>query len=323
MSNAQPHSGHDLAMQAKPSFGAHETFAFRHGWLKKGVDAAIENPLLFAHDEALVTLGVGKNMVRSIRFWCLATGVAAEGEAVGRQRPLEPTRFGHRLLGDGGWDPYLEDPGSLWLVHCQLAANTNRALVWHILFGDYYETEFSKAQLARFVAQQLDKRGITTTPAMVERETDTCLRTYAGTLARAKGAATLEETLDCPLVELDLLRPNVAEGLYRFNVGPKVTLSAAVFGFTLLQYLRRLDLTQRTVAVDDCLYAPGSPGQIFKLDENSVVEYLEALETLTDGALRLQETAGLRQLYFHHLEPAQFDARAYRLLDHYYERSPD
>ena len=25
-------------MQAKPSFGAHETFAFRHGWLKKGVD---------------------------------------------------------------------------------------------------------------------------------------------------------------------------------------------------------------------------------------------------------------------------------------------
>lgn len=310
-------------MQAKPSFGAHETFAFRHGWLKKGVDAAADDPLLFTHDEALVTLGVGKNMVRSIRFWCLATGVAKEGEAVGRQRPLERTGFGRRLLDDGGWDPYLEDPGSLWLIHWQLAANTDRALVWHIAFGDYYETEFSKARLAHFVAQQFDKRGITTTPAMIEREVDTCLRTYAGALARAKGPTVLEETLDCPLVELDLLRLNAAEGLYRFNVGPKVTLPAAVFGFALLHYLARLDMTQRTVAVDDCLYAPGSPGQVFKLDENSVVEYLEALETLTDGALRLQETAGLRQLYFHHLEPDQFDGHAYRLLDHYYGQDPD
>ena len=310
-------------MQAKPSFGAHETFAFRHGWLKKGVDAAAHDPWLFTHDEALVTLGVGKNMVRSIRFWCLATGVAAEGEAVGRQRPVEHTRFGRRLLGDGGWDPYLEDPGSLWLIHWQLAANTDRALVWHIVFGDYYETEFSKAQLAHFVAQQFDKRGITTTPAMIEREVDTCLRTYAGTLARAKGPAALEETFDCPLVELDLLRLNAAEALYRFNIGPKVTLPAAVFGFALLHYLGRSDMTQRTVAVDECLYTPGSPGQVFKLDENSVVEYLEALETLTDGALRLQKTAGLRQIYFHHLNPDQFGDRAEHLLDHYYGSDVD
>ena len=310
-------------MQAKPSFGAHETFVFRHGWLKKGLDAAASNPRIFTRDEALVDLGVGKNMVRSIRFWSLATGVVEEGPLVGRVRQLELTKFGRRLLADGGWDPYLEDPGSLWLVHWQLAANTDRALVWHITFGDYYETEFSKAQLARFVGQQLDKRGWATTPAMVEREVDACLRTYAGALARAKGPAALEETLDCPLVELDLLRLNPAEMLYRFNVGPKVTLPAAVFGFALLHYLRGLDVTQRTVAVDDCLYAPASPGQVFKLDENSVVEYLEALEGLTDGAVRLQETAGLRQLFFHHLEPHQFEGRAYALLDRYYGTDPD
>ena len=310
-------------MQAKPSFGAHETFAFRHGWLKKGVDGIADDSLLFTHDEALVSLGVGKNMVRSIRFWCLATGVAAEGEAVGRQRPVEHTRFGRRLLSDGGWDPYLEDPGSLWLIHWQLAANTDRALVWHIVFDDYYETEFNKDQLTHFVAQQFDKRGVTTTQAMIEREVDTCLRTYAGTLARAKGPVALEETFDCPLVELDLLRLNAAEALYRFNVGPKVTLPAAVFGFALLHYLGRSDMTQRTVAVDECLYTPGSPGQVFKLDENSVVEYLEALETLTDGALRLQETAGLRQIYFHHLNPDQFGDRATHLLDHYYGSDAD
>jgi hypothetical protein len=312
-----------LRNNLKPSFGAHEKFVFRHGWLKKGVDAVAADPLVFTHDEALVELGVGKNMVRSIRFWCLATGMIEETDLVGRVRLLELTKLGGRLLPYGGWDPYLEDGGTLWLLHWQLATNTTRALVWHQTFCTYYESEFSKAQLGRFIAKQLDRQGIATTEAMVEREVDTCLRTYAGTLVRAGGPGLLEESFDCPLVELDLLRLNPVEGLYRFSIGPKVSLPAAVVGFALLQYFRRLDIVQRTVAVDDCVYGSGSPGQVFKLDENSMVEYLEALEPLTDGAVRLQETAGLRQLYLHHIEPHQFKAYAFRLLANYYGRHAD
>ena len=44
-------------------------------------------------------------------------------------------------------------------------------------------------------------------------------------------------------------------------------------------------------------YSPESPGQIFKLDEDSVVQYLEELAGLTNGALRYDETAGLKQVY--------------------------
>ena len=308
------------ALKSKLSFGAHEKFVFRHPWLKKGVDAVHSDPLIFTKDEALVQLGVGKNMVRSIRYWALATGMLSEGNAVGRVRPLDLTELGQRLLLRGGWDPFLEDPGTLWLIHWQLATNETRALVWSITFSNYYEAEFSKIQLGRFIGHQLDRLGLTTTPAMVEREVDTCLRTYAGALARGKGPAVLEESLDSPLVELDLIRLNAAEGLYRFSIGPKATLPAAVFGYALLQFLRGLDMTQRTVSVDACIYDAGSPGQVFKLDENSVVEYLEALEPLTGGALRLQETAGLRQLYLHQIEPHQFDTYALRLLDRYYDR---
>ena len=68
----------------KPSFGGHEKFAFRYGWLKKGVDAALQDPTVFSHDMGLVTLGVGKDMVRSIRHWCLATNLLTESESVGR-----------------------------------------------------------------------------------------------------------------------------------------------------------------------------------------------------------------------------------------------
>ena len=101
----------------KPSFGAHEKFVFRHAWLKKAVDAAAADPFIFTQHEALVQLGVGKNMVPSIRYWCLATGMVEEGDPVVRIRPLVPTQLGKRLLLRGGWDPCLEDPGTLWLIH--------------------------------------------------------------------------------------------------------------------------------------------------------------------------------------------------------------
>ena len=53
-----------------PSFSGHQTFPFRYTWLKKGVDAVAEDPTVFSSEDASVTLGVGKNMVDSIRYWC-------------------------------------------------------------------------------------------------------------------------------------------------------------------------------------------------------------------------------------------------------------
>jgi len=96
------------------SFSAHETFPFRYSWLKKGFDAVQEDPSVFLRDDAITTLGVGKNMVRSIRHWCLTAGVLAEGRDGGA---LRPTDLGILLLADDGLDPYLEDPATLWILH--------------------------------------------------------------------------------------------------------------------------------------------------------------------------------------------------------------
>lgn len=83
------------------SFSGHETFPFRYPWLKKGFDAVLEDPSVFQRDEAITILGVGKNMVRSIRHWCLTAEVLAESpEGGGVLRPT-PT------IGKGlGGKPY-------------------------------------------------------------------------------------------------------------------------------------------------------------------------------------------------------------------------
>ena len=255
-------------------------------------------------------------MVRSIRHWCLATGLAEETNTSERKRALHATTLGRELMMNGGWDPFLEDTGTLWLLHWQLAANPVRSLIWHLTFSRFYETEFTKKQLSFFLEKQLERMEISTTSSMVEREVDCFLRTYA---PMARGNRVSEESLDCPLTELDLIRFLPQDNVYRFTVGPKPTLPVEIFAYGLLQFVAAIAPHRRTVAVDECIYQEGSPGQIFRLDENSVVDYLDALANLTEGKIRLQETAGLQQLYIHTIETHLFEQMAVKLLETYYE----
>jgi hypothetical protein len=89
----------NLETPVNPVFANHETFHPRFGWLKKGFDAAKNNADIFSQDDAPVRLGVGKNMVRAIRYWCSAFKLLDKNNA--------PTRFGEKLLGENGWDCYL------------------------------------------------------------------------------------------------------------------------------------------------------------------------------------------------------------------------
>lgn len=295
----------------KPIFGGHEKFVFRHGWLKKGIDAVLENPRLFLQEDALIKLGVGKNMVHSIRHWCLAAGLLQETKTKGSTfHPLTLTPLASKLMLE--WDPYLEDAGTLWLLHWQLVSNQTRCLVWYLLFSAYHYPEFDKTQLFPFIQHQFDLLGVKTTPGTIEREIDCCLRMYLPARL-GKTASLVEENFDCPLAELDLFQLDTKEKIYRFQIGPKATLHPLIFGYALQDYLAQIVEHRRVIALEDCLYRTGSPGQAFKLDENSIVQYLEQLETHTQGAIRLQETIGLRQIY---LNPSSNET--YRFLADYY-----
>jgi hypothetical protein len=81
----------DGGPKVKYVFSGHETFPFRYTWLPKGVTNLLKDPELFARDDALVTLGVGKNMVRFIRHWCTAAGAI---ERVGRTRHMKVKDLG-------------------------------------------------------------------------------------------------------------------------------------------------------------------------------------------------------------------------------------
>jgi hypothetical protein len=200
-----------------------------------------------------------------------------------------------------------------------LTNNLSRGYVWNLIFSSYIEPEFTKKQLQAFLERQIEQAGIKTTSGTIEREVDCCLRTYV-TSTHSKPGVISEERLDCPLAELDIIRFVAEDNIYRFNIGPKATLPVGIFGYALLQYLNSIVISRRTVAIDECVYRHGSPGLVFKLDENSVVEYLELLEEKTDGKVRLQENAGLRQIYLHNAIRGELQLYALDLLREHYEQ---
>ncbi len=291
----------------KYKFSGHQTFVFRYGWLEKGVHGVEESPTIFSDDDSLVRLGVGKNMVSSIKHWCLVTQLVEPDFEKERNtgRYLRVSDIGRKLLLDGGWDPFLEDDASLWLIHWLLVSNPFIGTIWQILFSQFHRPDFTKRELLDYLISFAEKKSLKIQEKVILRDVDCLLRTYAsGTNGKKQTVA--EETFNSPLLELNLLQLSPDGELYRFAIGPKPSLPTSVFAYALGEYLERDRSGRKTMSIQECLYGMGSPGQAFKLDENSLIEYIEDLEDYTEKSIMLDETAGLKQIYWqNHISATQ------------------
>jgi hypothetical protein len=272
------------------SFSGHETFPFRYPWLKKGHDAVLEDGNVFLRDDAITTLGVGKNMVRSIRHWSLAAGVLEEDPGGGTL--LRPSALGRLLLADEGLDPYLEDPATLWLLHWQIASNRTRATTWFWAFSHYHEPAFTREALASALfkwAQALPGKPVA--ESSLRRDVEVFLRTYVP--SRHGRGQLAEDSLDCPLVELGIVTQPGDGQTYQFRRGSQPGLPEGILLYAVLRFWEAFSPAAETLALHDLARQPGSPGRLFKIDESSLVQRLEGIEAQTDGALSYAETAGL------------------------------
>lgn len=275
-----------LSDAAEPVFARHETFHPRYGWFRKAYVAATRDPYVFTSEDAPVQLGVGKNMVRSIRFWGLASKVVTEvldPQAGSGRKPsiLMPTRFGNALFGEDGWDPWMEDPASLWLLHWRLLASPCRLPVWWLALCDFNAVEFELEDLERSVMTRLRSVSGWKEPSesAVSKDLSAFMRTYAPS-ARS-GRESLDDAADCPLRELRLVGRSEATGAHRYKLGPKPTLASAVVAHAVLDWAARQELTGSTVTLERIVAERGSPADIFKL---SAAELFAALTPAVDAA---------------------------------------
>lgn len=288
----------------EPRFAGHETFSLRYAWLKKAVDSTTIDSLIFTRDDALVRLGVGKNMVRSIRHWGLVTGFLEEDgtQKNNRGRHIKPSELGNLVFGPKGVDPYLEEPGTQWLIHWQLASRAEGPTTWYWTFNHFTENEFTKDQLKDELLRLVERFEWTRVAEnSLSRDIDCFVKCYVP--SRSKKSTILEDSLECPLIELGLIE-ETGNNSFAFVRGEHRSLPLSIFTFALCRFWDEHAPSRQTIRFDEVAYQPGGPGRVFKLTESALTDYLEQLNDYTSGKLGFDITAGLRQVY----RRGEFDA---------------
>jgi hypothetical protein len=297
-----------------PTFARHETFHPRYGWLKKGFDAATEDSEVFLRKDATTILGVGKNMVRAIRYWCVAYKVLSEEKSGDNPRlnKMVPTEFGNELLAEDGQDPYLEDPGSLWLLHWQLLRPPCRAPAWWAIFNDLHSPEFSDESLLDQLRRFRDERGWTeVVDNSLDKDVRCVLRMYGSV---TKGRDLLEDSVDSPFAELGLIRPVPGTGReWRISTGPKRDLPDDIVAYVCLDYAELIGTEAKVLGVAGLARNEGAPGRALALNETALGDALARYSE--QGVIELTHAAGNRQLVLP-TEPALIREA---ILNSYYE----
>lgn len=309
-------SDNRLAEATEPKFARHETFAPRFGWLHKAHTEIMKDgdggSDLFHRDDAPVVLGVGKNMVYSIRFWAQAFKLTREhphSDPTNRAYIASPTWRAEWLLGERGADPYLEDSGSLWLLHWWLLSaepgeHGVKCLVpsWYVMFHLEPFVRVSIDRMTSLITRHVDEsfpKDVAPAPGSIARDAECLAKMYSMDLeAKAGSPGSFEDQLMSPFRELGLLEgQGRGKGReYRFTNRPRGNLPAAVLVYACLDYASSFT-SGSSISLARLANEPGAPGRAFRMREPELIKAIESLVADRDD-LQIIDSLGQRSLTF-------------------------
>ena len=289
-------SATNKAKGVKYTFSGHESFPCKSLWLKKGYDFVVAGND-FNSPEAVIGLGVGKNMVASIRFWLKAFGVTENDKR---------TWFGDYLFDDvSGKDKYLEDIATMWLLHFNLVFSEEATLYKMFFCGVQRErTHFEREQVLTYVKLRMAEAGKMTllNENTVKKDIGVLLQNY--TLPRKPQS---NEDFSSLLMDLDLIRQNSEGKGYYINVDGKRQVTKEIFLYGLLQL--KEEEGDNTIAFDTI---QERVGLAFCMQDYETIEMLKQLAGEYSQYFAYSDVAGIKQVQF------VKDLDAKRVLDNYY-----
>lgn len=279
-------------------FGRHETFTPRYGWLKKGYDGVKKNPNIFNSPDAIEELGVGKNMVKSILFWSLATHIVEPVDAINTPRiggTLKTSQLGDKLLcSKNGWDPYLEDPASFWLLHWELCMPTIYAAAWPLALNNTFLKSFDLKILTQtiLIAKNELEKLKKYSEASIKKDASCFIRTYSS----KADDENKENEIECPFTQLNLINLD-KDGNHKFNFNHKSNLPPLIFLAACIKFSHHTQINGKTISLKKISYAYNSPCMVFKISETQAGTYIEEAVKHIDE-IEFVELQGNRQLQF-------------------------
>jgi len=295
-------------MQQKITFSGHESFICKQFWLKKTYDFA-QTGRRFGDDTAVVDLGVGKNMVASLRYWGKAFGVLDEDDI--------PSQLADFLFGKDGRDMYLEDFATVWLLHYYLL-KTNRFSIASLLFKELRKEriEFNKEQLVNFMLRKAKEYETNTDNTnTIDRDANVLIRMYS---KPQKGETIdIEDDFTGILIDLDLIKRFKQRDLnhklvewYKIDAEDRVNLPCEIVLFSILNSYEG----QQTLTFRELLTGLNAPGTVFALSPDGLYNKLQEISEKYNKQVVYTETAGNEVLQFRRI------INKYDILNDYYNR---
>lgn len=266
----------NTAVAVRPRFSGHETFACRFAWISKAVRLMNRDPLALAEDEtAILELGLGKNMVRALRFWLESFGVASPN--AGRWSLLP---FGKAVFGPDGLDPYIERVETQWLLHWQLSTAVQAPLfAWRHILYRRMRPDFTRSELLAEMKAEGERLGYDHSAVTLLQHADIFLHSYAGSLT----ATSPEDALDGPLVDLNLVRrlgrrrggADRIEPVFALARIPIDDVGRAVVDYAIARFWEDRRAGETVVTFRDLAHGEGSPGATLRLEMEDLRDHLE------------------------------------------------
>lgn len=258
----------------------HEKFFPRDGWLNKGMDSILENPKIFTDKHATDVLGVGTNMVKSIRYWVKAFGVVEEKQNKGASL----TKTGEIIKKS---DPYFEDMFTLWVLHSNLVKNAELATVWYLFFNNCDFNEIEKNDLEQEIRKELIKfKGDDNfSNNSLHSDIDVLLNMYR----KHKQDDDPEDKNYSPLSKLNLVAQE------KNIIIKKAPDLQTISEWNVLYEIAELMESQDNFSIDRIIEGEMGLSKIYNLSRVSANHFLDRLDDM--GYIKVDRTAGLDMIY--------------------------
>ena len=251
-------------------------------WLKKGYDF-VRAGRDFNDPDSVVYLGVGKNMVASIKYWLKVFGLYDGNDT---------TQLANYLFDDkDGKDIYIEDIATLQLLHFNLVHRGEATLYPMLFCGLQRErNSFDREQALSYVALRMAEVGKQNifNANTVKKDIAVLLQNYS--LPRKPLS---NEDYSSLMIDLDLIRQSTEEKGYFFNQEGKRKVIPGVFLYAML--------TLHEESGDFSLPFETIHNQIslvFCMNELETITMLRLLSESFPDVLSYSDVAGIRQIQF-------------------------
>lgn len=275
----------------------HGSFYLRSGWGTKIIQAVESDNMIFTPAkelDAVDKIGLGRVMIKALRYWADASGLVVEQKVQGGIRKETTPLFD--LIAEK--DRYFQKPGSLLLIHRNLATNESNATAWYWAFNEFDKQTFSKNEFVDGLHYYLAVNGMTIKKAAVEKEFNCFKNTYLGD-AKFDIKTVMDEDTYPMLAPLHLLRMN-SEKKFEKCALSKTDIPLLVLVYAIAKDNEEECKAGRQISIDKLMEDKKQVGKYFSIRYTKLIDML--LEAENKQMLTLNNNFGNRHIEFAEVE---------------------